>query len=572
MSIALPGVFTGINTDGIVAQMMAISSRRLYRLQDQKGEVEDKIDAVSDLEGRLGALKAAVDNLRDVSSLKAVTAGTSDQAILGLSATGAANEGAHEIVINRLATGEREVHEGIADQEAELDPAGGSFVYTYDGVTRTILTTADTTLEELSDLINNDADNPGVAASILEYEVDVDHVYHLVLSGRDSGGDYGVTIEAGTTLAGFAPGTFTETLTAQDSQIKIDGYPAGAGDWIERSSNTITDVVDGVTLRLNDEGTANVTIRRDVSELKNDLSNLAAIYTGIVMTINKYTGYDQDTREGGLLQGDSVINNIISPLRGGLSGPMGGFDADEDPFTILGEIGLEFNRDGELVFNDSTIEGAPTFDSAVEDDYLGVLALIGADRTGASDSDYIQFLGASSGTEAGIYEVEVDFDTDTSEITAARYRLTGAATWEDMDVNVATGVVTSESEADNYLQLKAIWDGITEEGGGRTQTAEVRVQQGFAGAIYEAVEAMLDPLEGTVTMTKDIYEDRIDNNINGLDRQIEREQERLEDEEERLLARFARLEATLAMLDSQRASFSAMLGSLSQISGSASDE
>jgi hypothetical protein len=44
----------------------------------------------------------------------------------------------------------------------------------------------------------------------------------------------------------FAEADFTETQSAQDSQIRVDGYPSG--EWISRSSNTIDDVISGFTI------------------------------------------------------------------------------------------------------------------------------------------------------------------------------------------------------------------------------------------------------------------------------------------------------------------------------------
>ncbi|GAG10658.1 unnamed protein product, partial [marine sediment metagenome] len=152
------------------------------------------------------------------------------------------------------------------DVGADAIVGAGTFVYTYNGVTRTVTTTASTSLGALRDLINNDAGNPGLSASILEYEVDADHKYHLVLSGDNTGSDYTITVEAATTLSGFAPGSFQETMTAEDSQIRVDGYPPA--DWIERSSNSISDVIEGVTLNLNGTGTASVTLNRDTGQLE----------------------------------------------------------------------------------------------------------------------------------------------------------------------------------------------------------------------------------------------------------------------------------------------------------------
>jgi len=93
----------------------------------------------------------------------------------------------------------------------------GNLVYTYNGVTRTITATADTSLSDLAALINNDNDNPGVTASIMRYDDPTGGEYHLVLTGANSGGDYGITVEAATTLAGFDAAEWTQTQSAQNS-------------------------------------------------------------------------------------------------------------------------------------------------------------------------------------------------------------------------------------------------------------------------------------------------------------------------------------------------------------------
>jgi hypothetical protein len=183
----------------------------------------------------------------------------------------------------------------------------GQFVYTYNGVTRTLAATSTTTLQNLVDLINKDSGNPGVTASILDYDVsgDPDKRFHLVLSGGDSGQDYGITIGAGTTVAGFAPGAnWTQTQAAVNAQIRVDGYPAG--NWIERSSNTISDVIPGVTINLVSPGTASVTLTRSTSQLNEEMTNLVNIYNGIATQVKKYTGYNTDTKTGGVLEGDSL--------------------------------------------------------------------------------------------------------------------------------------------------------------------------------------------------------------------------------------------------------------------------
>ncbi len=680
-SFALSGVFSGIDTDVLVAATMAAARIQLNRYNSQKDSWESKTDAVEEIERRMQQLQDLVDNLRDANDLRHVDAYSSDRDILTASAAGGAIEGVHEVIINQLARGEREVNDGVTPTEAwthttgvgdpgdeyisaddisdnlgedykfvfqfgsesqvevdlsaydatgitlnelvgeinaeagytaasavldggeyklriQAENAGedhslvmtdddsvglldstddftqtvdgdvgtdaligaGTFVYTYNGVTRALTTTADTTLGEFRDRINNDAENPGVQASILEYDGGGGK-YHLVLSGRDTGEDYTVTVDAGTTLTGFEAGDWTETQTAQNAEIRVDGYPGG--DWIESSSNTVTSVIPGVTLNLlATTGGSSVTVNllRDTDELKGNLQSLVGIYNGIVNEINEHVGYDPETDVAGVLIGDSGLNLLLGQIRLLLTTSQAGFDSDEDTYTMAAEIGIEIDRDGYLTLDETVL------DEALSEDYFGVLELIGAAGVGGSDSQYVQFNSAASETTPGVYEVKANVDADGNVIEGEAWFRTqgeGEDDWRmaSIDGNVLTG---ASGYPEQWLQVTIIAD-PGEAGSPYTQTAEVRLQQGLGGGLYDELEDMLDTTDGPLAIKKERYEDAID----GLDDRIAAEEDRLADREERLRAKYARLEATLAQLDSFRAAFDAMFTALNAINNRA---
>jgi flagellar hook-associated protein 2 len=554
-SLALSGVYTGIDSDALVQSAMQLEQRKIQLLETDKAEYNAKSQILDQIQNRLESLRSLVDSMRNAKDLRSTSASSSDKTIVGVSAGSGAVEGSHSVEVNQLASAEKEVHDGVVSKEDPLDVVAATFEYTYNGVTRTINTTDETSLETLVELINNDAENPGVSASILEH----DGKYHLVLSGDDSGSDYAITIEAATTLAGFAPGTFVETKTAQDCQVRVDGYPAVG--WIERSSNTLTDVIPGVTLTLYNTTAAGeevtVNLSRDTSAVKSKIQSLVDEYNGIMAMVDEVTGYDEETGESGLMQGDTILSMVTSQVRSGLLGEMRGFEDVTDPYTLVGQLGLEFDKDGVLTLDEDTL------DDALSEDYYGVLDLIGAQATGvSSDETYIQFYSAHEDTQAGEYEVEVTFDNGT--ITAARFRRVDTDTpgdWEDMtiDGNLLTAPTDSEGK---YLQLTA----SSSDAGVATQTTNVRVKQGFAGSMFESLEAILDSSEGALKLKQDQY----DRAMKDLDTRIEAQERRLEDKEERLRQKYARMEAALAKLDQYRAQVDAMVQSLSQMKSSGS--
>jgi flagellar hook-associated protein 2 len=667
MSLALSGVFSGIDTDSLVAQLMQVERRPLMLVQQQKARMQSRQQAVDELATSFGMLRGALSGMVGPENLRGSTVTSSNQDVLTASASSLAGEGMHNIEIDQLAAADRLVHDaglagldstvgaslsnalnlnGVADPDADafvtttaagatytfdfgdetdidnvvFDPStsytlnevaglinarsqavagydaasvalddqtglhyltltaqfgdtggvltttrtagdavdafdaaddwrktaagAGQFVYTYDGVERTIAVSNETTLEGLRDLINNDGQNPGVSASVLQH----DGAYHLVLAGRDTGADYAVSVDnLATTLEGFDEGAFLRTQQARNSRVRVDGYPAG--DWIERSGNTLTDVIDGVTLNLRQTGSASVSLSRDTSAVKGALENFVSSYNSVVDKLDKYTGYDEETKTRGLLQGDATINSWLAPVRSEAISSVVGFGGEGDSFTLPGQLGLSIDDEGKLLLDTAVL------DEAIAEDYLGVLDLIGAENAGVTDSDYLRFNSARDITEAGTYELEIDFN-DQGAAQAARIRAAGQTEWRTMQIsnNVLTGY---EGEDEEGLSLTAVWDGAS-----ATQTATVRVRSGFAANAAGHLESLLDEVDGAIQFKQDQYDSR----LAGYDARIETLEDRLADKEERYREKFARLEAILSDLEGQRASVQAMLGSLSSSS------
>ncbi len=664
--LRLPGLSTGIDTTQLITQLMAVEKRTLNLYTQRQSLWNERKNALSSVETKLDALKSTVAALTDAGELRAYATASSDTEIVTAEASHNAFEGSHTVIVNQLANGERWAH--TAGKEYAQDYVGaGTFIYSYNHQETVITTTADTTLEDLVGLINNDANNPGVTANLLYYN----NAYHLMLNGNDAGSDYEVQINASNTevwqmgaamtvggenaaladkitsldqlsgtptgdeyitisgkrhdgtavsqnltvtdhttlgqlveeindvfagtatatlvngqirltdhtsgaslmeltltynpgsgattfdipavsrltqggstvanLAGFAAADFTETQSAQDSQIKVDGYPSGAGEWITRSSNTIDDVIQGVTLHLHNTGTVEVNLTRDIASVKSKLDSMVAAYNAAVAFIKEKTGYNDVLKTGGVLMGDSVVSNVANDLRSPLVRQTSGFVMDVDTFLNPAQIGIELDGDGMMSLSGSA------FDEAIAEDYLGALAIIGADKTGSSDSNTVEFYGASGNyTTAAAYDVQVTVAGGV--ITSARMKLSTESTYRDATINgnIVTGDSTFDDDGEpinpeNGLQLSV---DLSQDG---TFNATVRVKQGFAGAMADVLDRVLKSTTGTLQLDQDQASDQIKH----LQDRIDMEQQRLADREDRLVARFARLEKTLALLQNQ---------------------
>lgn len=364
--------------------------------------------------------------------------------------------------------------------------------------------------------------------------------------------DWEITEGGSTTanLADFEEDKFVETQQAQDSQIKVDGFPPGAEEWITRSSNTIDDVITGVTLHLHDttdgETEEEITLTRNVSSVKNKLEDFVEAYNEVVTYIKETTGYDATVDEAGVLIGDYVLSVMKQQLSNPLYSQTGGFVEDIDTFLTPGQIGLELDGDGLLTLNSAD------FDEAIADDYLGVLAIIGADKSGSTDSANIKFYGASSKyTTAGSYHVKLVYD-GSGNLSEAYFKLSSESDSAYRAATIDGNVIIGESSftddgypvnPENGLQLTAPTTGTP----GSTSYATVRVKQGFAGVMEDSLLDMLHATRGSLVIDKEHINDQIEL----LQDKIDLEEQRLETREERLILQFSRLESTLTLLQSQ---------------------
>jgi flagellar capping protein FliD len=323
----------------------------------------------------------------------------------------------------------------------------------------------------------------------------------------------------------------------------------GQDGYISRSSNTVDDVISGVTLHLHDTtdaGGEEITLTRDIQSVKSRLNAMVTAYNAAVTYIKERTGYNEELKTAGVLMGDYVVSTIRSQIREPLIAPTSGFIEDVDSFLMPGHIGFELDRDGVLSLD------ANVFDEAIAEDYLGVLGLIGADKTGSSDSNDIEFYGAHSDyTTAGDYTVKVEYDA-SGDISQAWIKLSTEGDWQYREATIIGNVITGDGTFDdngkpaypeNNLQVTAPTTGTPSS----VIYATVRVKQGFAGAIEDALDSMLKAANGTIKIDQEHAEDVIE----GIEDKIEDEEYRLTLKERRLVARFARLEKTLALLQRQ---------------------
>lgn len=189
---------------------------------------------------------------------------------------------------------------------------------------------------------------------------------------EDNDGIYGEAGETDTAgLSSIASGNMTTTQAAADASITVNGLT------VTRSSNTITDVITGVTLSLlkkSDTTEFTLSVGQDSSTLKSKLNSFVSSYNQVMSTINDLRG-NATTR--GILSGDATSATLKNTLRTIITATYNN--------TNLVSLGLTHDKNGVLSLNSTTL------DSAVSSNQSGVITAINTMATSleASLGDYV---------------------------------------------------------------------------------------------------------------------------------------------------------------------------------------
>ena len=541
--IYFTGLGSGTDFDTMITKLVELEGYRKTRLENTKSDYEKKIEAVQDINSSLLSLKSSLESMDTMDEFLIKTATSSNESIATVTASSDAEEGSHTIVINQLAKNDIEMHNSGYGSTSDVINSSGStkiFKYTYNSTTVSIDVADGTTLEGLVNLINQDADNPGVKASL----INDGSKYYLQIRGLDLGDKYEITISSDTTLTGFGPDDFSETQDAQNSQIRVDGWPAS--DWIERESNTISDVITGVTLNLKDVGTIQVDVAKDMDAIKEQVRNFVDQVNNIITTIQGYTKVNSGTNEGSIFTGNSTINMTMENIKSILSSIGVGFDRDNDTYPVLSTIGITTDAQtgsttyGQLLLDESKLE------EALNSNAEAVAEIFSADLVAATNSsDFREYSHINGLTEGGIYDVEYEINA-SGEIVSAK--IDGY----DASIDNSKHVITSTKGNSKGLAIQ-----IDNLGTG-TYSGQIRLKKGKALELIDKLEELTDSYSGPLH----IMEDHLNDEIDMIDEQIDNETVRLDTYERNMRDKFARLEALLGYYNNLNTYLTSQINSL----------
>ena len=309
-------------------------------MQQQVSTLSDQATALGTISTQLQSLQTAVFALNDFQgALAAKTTSSSNSGVATATADSTAATGSHTVVVSNLATTSSAYSSTLANGDTTF--ATGSFSLQVGTGTATTITVDSTndTLNTLAASINSQ--NLGVTASVI---TDANGSRLGLVSGS-SGAAGDLTISGNTTGI-----TFTKAVTGVNANFTVDGISLAS------TSNTVTGVVQGVTLNLTgtDPAGATVTVAPDTTQATTAITNFVNAYNQVIGSLNTQFKYDPTSQSTGPLGSDTTVMDLQQQLLGNAAFSISG----NSGFVNLASIGIDMNDDGTLSINSSTLNGA----------------------------------------------------------------------------------------------------------------------------------------------------------------------------------------------------------------------
>lgn len=388
---SIDGIVSGLDTTALIDGIIGAAAVPLTVMQDQLEELEDRLEAVSGVKNRLDDLATAIEGLDEVDEFASFSAELSEEGYVTVTTDSDVNPGSYEVEVLNLADNEVEVSQAYSDKDSTGVVSEGTLSITYGADTVDItIDASNSSLEGVAAAIN-DADM-GVTAYVIN-NGDGTNPYQLVIQGDDTGADNTITVDTSGLAGGTAP-TFTQTSTATDAQIVVNGVT------VTSDTDTFADVVPGLTIEAAAETVDPVTVSvaTDEEALVEKVQAFVDAYNAVIDYYNTNTAYSPDDGIRGGLVGESSVRSVINSLGTMISSEYTDVDG---AYTALSMVGISTNSDGTLELDTEELT------EAIQTDYDAVEALF------TTEDDDTSAYGPLATIRNAIEDLYLDSDTGT---------------------------------------------------------------------------------------------------------------------------------------------------------------
>ncbi|MDP4027434.1 MAG: flagellar filament capping protein FliD [Gallionella sp.] len=391
-----------LDVNSIVRQLVAVERQPIDKLNLKEASYQAQLTSYGTIKGALSSFETAVSDLNSIAKFQTLKATSSDDKVISATVSSIASPGSYTLEVTDIAQAQSLVAQGLPSTTAAIG-SGAETTLTFDFGTISngtltngfyidadftgngsnshsiTINSSNNTLSDIRDAINEA--NMGVTATIIN-DGDATNPYRLVLASDSLGASNSMKISVSSAdgdlslsnLLAYDPGVdggqnLAETVTASNANFRVNGL------LISKESNSVSDVIHGVTLNLLKETEIDtpvkLTVARDTSSISTSVASLVKAYNDLAGILKTETSYDVTSQKGATLQGDSTIRSVQSQLRNLLGSAVSGTSG---ALNTISDVGVSFQKDGTLKLDQTKL------DTAMKDNFNDIALLFSSDN------------------------------------------------------------------------------------------------------------------------------------------------------------------------------------------------
>ena len=312
MAITSAGAGTGLDLEGVIKASVAAKQAQLQQpIITKQNSTNITLSGIGQLKSSISAFTDILDTLSKPGAFnkRAINiTQNKDDPVLAVESKSGTSNGQYNITVNKLATTSRQ--EGIFDSSTiPLVTQDGQLTFKAGDKEFTVDVKAGDTLQNIRKRINNDGDNFGLSANIVNI---ADGSAKLVIDSGVSGDGKDLVITGSTTeLQDKFTGKMAETQQASSAEILVDG------NVLKSDTNVFDDVIQDLKLTV-----LRVSDTDSNGDLKSNKVDITTDKTAIEETVQKFIdGYNAlQEKLSGLGKRNSIVGGVRQDDGGALAG------------------------------------------------------------------------------------------------------------------------------------------------------------------------------------------------------------------------------------------------------------
>ena len=440
-----------LDVPSLVSQLMTVERQPINTLNTKVATDQTKISDFGAIKSLVSGFQTAIQSLN--TSLQANSVTSSDTSIVSATASSSAAPGTYSLNVTTLAQAQSLAAAGRASDTSAISTGASTVTFTVGTTSTDVTIVAGATLQDMRAAIN--AANIGVTATVVNDGSGTP--YRLSLTSNNAGTSNAIssiTVKTGgdaavNNLLAYNPTTnaptptpvvpMTQAVPAANAVFSVNGIQ------MTKSSNTVTDAIQGVTLTLTNNLPATLTVAHDTAAIGTVASGFVNAYNALYSQLKSFSAYGTATTTASPLAGDGTVRLMMNQLVGIFG--TAATPASGGTLTTLSQVGIGFQSDGSLKL-DST-----KFNSSLANNFSDVTNLFSsatgfATRLNAWSTSTVQF-GGLIDTHTSSLNTSIKGYND--QISQLEVRMTALQTQYTTQYTNLNTMLSSMNATSNYL-------------------------------------------------------------------------------------------------------------------------